>query len=92
MQCLTQPCHEFGQGSCGTSESKSDSCADDGPIATEIQQRGGWGEREYAYKTKRGAEGEGGGGEGACVCVCVCVCACVCVCVCVFSIVIILIT
>ena len=29
--CLTQPCHEFGQGSCGTSESKLDSCADNGP-------------------------------------------------------------
>ena len=34
--CLTQPCHEFRQGSCGTSVSKLDSCADDGPAALRL--------------------------------------------------------
>ena len=37
--CLTQPCHEFGQGSCGTSESKSDSWADDGPAVLRNSKR-----------------------------------------------------
>ena len=37
--CHTQLCHEFGQGSCGTSESKSDSCADDGPAALRNSKR-----------------------------------------------------
>ena len=37
--CLTQPCHEFGQESCGAFESKSDSCADDGPAAPRNSKR-----------------------------------------------------
>ena len=37
--CLTQPRREFGPGSLGTSESKLDSCADDGPAAPRDSKR-----------------------------------------------------
>jgi len=39
FNCLTQPCQEFGQGSCGTSESKLDSCAYDEPAALRNSKR-----------------------------------------------------
>ena len=68
--CLTQPCHEFGQGSCRASESKSDFCADDGPTALRNSIRDKWLWPDLfsnnKYVTMIGWAGGGGWGGSSC--------------------------